>query len=70
MYSSMKFACDYMWRQGQTWGGSGGRVKDAESKDRLEAWSGLVRSAFSKDRSNCGCRKEDVSRCGVDVAAL
>lgn len=62
MYFSMEVACDCMGKQGQSWGGLGGRVKDGESEDRVEAWSVLVLAEFSKDHSSCRCRSQDVTR--------
>lgn len=63
MCFSMEVACDCMGKQGQSWGGLRGRVKDGESEDRVEAWYILVLAEFSKDHSSCRCRRQDVSRC-------
>lgn len=43
-------------------------MKVAESKGRFEVvWSSLV--SIFEDHSSWGCRKEAVSRCGLEVAA-
>lgn len=54
---------DCMGKQGWSWGGLGGRVKEAESEDRVEAWFALVVAAFSKDHSSCKWRRQDLNRC-------